>query len=58
MDLYKRLYHLLFNAITDALCELDADRGENAAEILEKAQLCAEELYIEYDLPHEDIQTV
>ena len=49
MNLYKKMYHLLFNAITDALEELCAGRGENAVELLKAAQIKAEEIYISSD---------
>lgn len=41
---YEKLYHLLFNAITDAL---EADTREEAERILKDAQCEAEEIYIE-----------
>ena len=43
---YKALYHLLFNAITDAVrCLEDTDYG-TARRLLIEAQQQAEELYI------------
>ena len=44
---YAKMYRILFNAITDALRELGADRAERAREILMEAQRQTEELYIE-----------
>ena len=45
MPNYEKLYHLLFNAITDALESIDKDGP--ACEILKQAQCECEELYIE-----------
>ncbi len=47
MQLYKTLYHLLFNAITDALRALDAGETDKARELLIFAQQSAEERYLE-----------
>ena len=48
--MYRELYLLLFNAITDALeCLRAADR-KGAEEILTAAQQKAEERYMEQDL--------
>lgn len=44
---YEKMYHILFNAITNALRELEAGRAEEAARLLMKAQRETEELYIE-----------
>ena len=44
---YEKLYHLLFNAITDALEEMENQNYGEAAALLRKAQLNAEEAYIE-----------
>ncbi len=46
---YQKMYLLLFNAITDALAQLQAQNSGRAALILQKAQADAEELYIEAD---------
>ncbi len=43
---YEKLYHLLFNAITDALEQLDAQNYGEAKETLISAQQKAEEIYI------------
>ena len=43
---YEKMYHMLFNAITDALEELEEDAPDAAAEILQQAQCDAEEVYI------------
>ncbi len=47
MQNYEKLYHLLFNAITDALEQLDAQNYGEAKEALIAAQQKAEEIYIE-----------
>ena len=44
---YEKLYHLLFNAITDALEQLDAQNYGEAKETLIYAQQKAEEIYID-----------
>lgn len=44
---YKKLYHLLFNAITDALEELGRLDVPAANCLLEQAQMKAEELVLE-----------
>ena len=44
---YEKLYHLLFNAITDALEQLDAQNYGEAKETLISAQQKAEEIYID-----------
>ena len=46
MPEYEKLYHLLFNAITDALEEIENQNYGEAAELLRKAQSDAEEVYI------------
>ena len=54
MNLYKRLYLLLFNSISDALDELHSGYTENAASILKNAQITAEDIYISTGLPSDD----
>ena len=44
---YEKLYHLLFNAITDALEEMENQNYGEAADLLRKAQADAEDMYIE-----------
>lgn len=44
---YERLYHLVFNRVTDALRELERGRAEAAKELLVSAQQEAENLYVE-----------
>ena len=44
---YEKLYHLLFNTITDALEQLDAQNYGKAKEALISAQQKAEEIYID-----------
>ena len=43
---YKKMYHIAFNAITDALEELDRQNFGTALELLKKAQFHTEDLYI------------
>lgn len=43
---YEKLYHLLFNAITDALKQMESQNFGTAKETLITAQQEAEELYI------------
>lgn len=43
---YKKLYHLLFNAITEALKALAAGRTDSAKLLLICAQQTAEERYL------------
>lgn len=44
---YKKMYLVLFNAITDALEEIEAQRPVSAAERLIRAQRCTEALYMD-----------
>lgn len=44
---FERLYHILFNAMTDALRKLEAGEPREAARLLMEAQRRTEELYIE-----------
>ncbi len=44
---YEKLYHLLFNAVTDALEQLEARNYGEAGETLRAAQEEAEEMYME-----------
>jgi hypothetical protein len=46
---YRKLYYLMFNAATDAEKEIDRKNYKKAREILEAAQLKAEQEYIEED---------
>lgn len=46
---YEKLYHLLFNAVTDALEQMEARNYGEAAETLRAAQEDAEEMYMETD---------
>ena len=46
MEDYAKLYHLLFNAITDALEQMNAQNFGSAKEILVSTQQKAEEIYI------------
>ena len=46
MEDYTKLYHLLFNAITDAVEQMNAQNFGSAQETLVSAQQKAEDLYI------------
>ena len=43
---YEKMYHLLFNAITDALTQLETQNYGDVKDALISAQLKAEEIYI------------
>ena len=43
---YEKMYHLLFNAITDALEQLEKQNFGSAKDLLIAAQQQAEEIYI------------
>ena len=43
---YEKMYHLLFNAITDALEQLEQQNYGSAKDLLIAAQQQAEEIYI------------
>lgn len=44
---YEKLYHLLFNAITDALKQAELQNYGSASALLIAAQQKAEEIYME-----------
>ena len=44
---YKEMYYHLFNAISDALCALEAHNSYDAVQILIAAQRWGEEAYLE-----------
>jgi len=46
---FQRMYFVLFNAITDALAEIDAMNFGTARELLRQAQIKSEEIYIGFD---------
>ena len=46
MENYAKLYHLLFNAITDALEQIEKQNFGSAKDLLIAAQQQAEEIYI------------
>lgn len=48
---YQKLYTLMFNAVTDALEDLNAMNFGAARDRLRAAQVQAEELYISQDEP-------
>ena len=43
---YEKMYHLLFNAVTDSLRQMETMNFGTAAEILKQAQMRCEEMYI------------
>lgn len=43
---YEKLYHLLFNAITDALEQMEQQNYGSAKDLLIAAQQTAEDIYI------------
>ena len=47
MEIYKKMYYRLFNAITDALAALEQQNFGTAAEVLQQAQIDSEELYLD-----------
>lgn len=49
MTTYKQLYHLLFNAMTDAIASMEQQNFGIAEEILKTAQIQAEEYLLEED---------
>ena len=46
---YEKMYHLLFNAITDALEQMEKQNLGSAKDLLTTAQQKAEEIYMESD---------
>ncbi len=44
---YEKMYHLLFNAITDALEQVEKQNLGSAKDLLTTAQQKAEEIYME-----------
>ena len=44
--MYKEMYYTLFNAITDAVDQLEQCNYGQAASILKQAQAAAEEIYV------------
>lgn len=49
VDMFERMYFLLFNSITDALRQLESGNSKLAMEMLTEAQQRAEEMYIQGD---------
>jgi len=47
MDLYKEMYFTLFNALTDAIEQMEAQQVDRALRTLEQAQQAAEERYLQ-----------
>ena len=46
---YEKMYHLLFNAITDALEQMEKQNLGSAKDLLTTAQQKTEEIYMESD---------
>lgn len=44
---YEKMYHILFNAITDSLRKLEKGDSKEAVRLLMEAQQQTEELYVE-----------
>jgi len=44
---YEKMYYLLFNAVTDSLRRMEQMNFGTATEILKKAQIDCEEMYME-----------
>ena len=44
--MYQKMYHILFNAITDAMEMIERQEYQGALSCLEKACLDAEEVYV------------
>lgn len=44
--MYEKMYHILFNAIADAMDQIEAHDGQKALITLERACREAEEIYI------------
>ena len=44
---YEKMYHLLFNAITDALEQMEKQNHGSAKDLLTTAQQKTEEIYME-----------
>ena len=53
MQLYQTLYHLVFNAVTDAIRALDDDDTAAARDILIRAQRDAERRYLDETEPND-----
>lgn len=51
---YQKLYHILFNAVTDALENMAEQNFGQAAACLRQAQKTCEELYIGGENPEAD----
>ena len=47
MEIYKKMYFHLFNAVTDALAALEQQNFGAAAELLVQAQQACEEIYLD-----------
>lgn len=54
MTTYKELYFHLFNALTDAICELEKGRVVTAILRMKRAQQAVEEIHLETDIIPED----
>ena len=47
MEIYKKMYFHLFNAVTDALAQMERQNFGAAAELLVQAQQACEEIYLD-----------
>ena len=52
--MYKNMYFHLFNAVTDALTQLERQNFGAAAEILRQAQIDSEEIYLDAEDEEEE----
>lgn len=51
MERYQQMYHTLFNAITDAIEEIEGQDPQKALFILERAQKNTEVIYLDDTMP-------
>ena len=52
--MYEKMYHILFNAVTDSLEEIRKMNFGTAARLLEEAQRRTEQVYMEAEDPEGD----
>ena len=50
MTTYRELYFHLFNALTDAICDLEEGRIITAIDGMKRAQIDAEEAHLQTDI--------
>lgn len=48
MDIYERMYYMLFNRVTDALEALERGETDKVKEILIKSQTETEEMFVSH----------